>query len=138
VRVRHRCTATRVVAIGHHAGEIGMADVDFGIDYRDGDIVAPGEAMDFVQMELVDDILSGIANRVDIGGSAGRLLGESIFRNISDPHRKIGGLKRGDDFLHRAPIGDLQGVDGSPEHPDRIRGNDRQPKLLGNLLDLLL
>jgi hypothetical protein len=45
VGVRRGGAAAGVVAVRHHAGEIGVHGVDLGIDHRNGDVVALGDAL---------------------------------------------------------------------------------------------
>jgi hypothetical protein len=59
VHMRRRLPAERVVFVGDHAGEIGMAGIDLGIDHRHQHIVAIGDAMRFQQMQFGNDVLRG-------------------------------------------------------------------------------
>ena len=57
VRMRRRRRAERVVFARDHAGEIGMAGVDLGIDHRHQHVVAIADAVRVQQMQLGNDIL---------------------------------------------------------------------------------
>ena len=59
VRMRRRRRAERVVFVHDHAGEIGMAGVDLGIDHRHQHVVAAADAVRFHEMQLGNDILRG-------------------------------------------------------------------------------
>ena len=44
-----------------HAGQIGVRDIDFGVDHRDRDIGAPDHAVNVQHLELVENVLRGVA-----------------------------------------------------------------------------
>ena len=56
-----RCAAHRAEALRHHADEVGMGDVDLRIDHRDRDIGAPDHAVNVQHLELLEDVLRGVA-----------------------------------------------------------------------------
>ena len=61
VRMRVVVDAGGVVAVGDGAGEIGMRAVDLGIDHRDRDVVARGDAVRVGEPQLLGHVLAGIA-----------------------------------------------------------------------------
>ena len=58
----------RVVAIHDRARELGMSQVDAGIDYRDQHLLALGELVSLPQAELRQRILPGVAIGDQRGG----------------------------------------------------------------------
>ena len=61
MRVRLLRRAYRAEALRHHAHEVGMRGVDFRIDHRDRDVGAPDHAVDIQHLELLEDVLRGVA-----------------------------------------------------------------------------
>ena len=51
----------RAEALRDHADELGMGEIDLRIDHRDRDIGAPDHAVDVQHLELLEDILRGVA-----------------------------------------------------------------------------
>ena len=49
--------ADGVVPLDDRAGEVGVVDVDLGIDHRDHDVVSGRELVRRVEMQLLDDVL---------------------------------------------------------------------------------
>src|SRR5262249_56095863 len=61
VRVRLLRCASRVEALRHGILEIGMRDVDFGIDHGDRHVGAADQAVDVGNLELLQHVLRGIS-----------------------------------------------------------------------------
>ena len=61
MRVRGGSATARVVTVGDRAGEIWLFEINLGIDHRNDDFVAVGDAVRIGKLEFVDDVLGRIA-----------------------------------------------------------------------------
>ena len=66
VRVRLLRRADGAEALGDDALQIGMRRVDLRIDDRDRDIGAPDHAVDVGELELLQNVLRGVAFRAAV------------------------------------------------------------------------
>ena len=61
VSIRRARAAAGIVTSGDRTGEIGLVEVDLGIDHRNDDLVAGSDAVSIGELEFVDDVLGWIA-----------------------------------------------------------------------------
>jgi hypothetical protein len=61
VLMRFVIAAERIEIFHDHAVQIWIFDVDLGIDQRDGDIFAGGDAMGLLDVQFAEHVLLGLA-----------------------------------------------------------------------------
>ena len=139
----------RAVTVGDRASEIWLVEINLGIDHRDDDLVAVGDAVRIGELELVDDVLCRIACvGIGIVRIAGLLiarilmLGSLILREREGVNRLHGGidsgaLDRANHLTHGLPIADAQCVDGATQDADGSLRLNGQPETLRDSGDLL-
>jgi hypothetical protein len=77
-----RCASHRAETLRDHADEIGVSDVDFRIDHRDRDIGAPDHAVNIGHLELLQDVLRGVALLAGIAPRRRRLVGGRLLQGV--------------------------------------------------------
>ena len=82
VRVRLFRRADRAEALRHHALEVGMRGVDFRIDHRDRDIGAADHAVDVGDLELLEDVLRGVALLAGVAARGRRWIGRLLLQVV--------------------------------------------------------
>jgi len=109
VRMRLLVGVERVETIHDHARELGMSEVDAGIDHRDQHLVALSELVRLPQAQLGRRVLPRVALAEERGGR--RLaLGRQLLLELVDVVWLRGqndafGLQGVDDRRHGAPVG---------------------------------
>src|SRR5262245_44614353 len=120
--------ADRAEALGDHAFQIGMRGVDLRIDHRDQDVVAPDHAVHVGNLELLQNVLRGVALWA---GVAARGRGGVLLVRPKDVDRlhhgeQLDAGKRLEDVAQVAAVGDAQTHCRRAGDGDIFRGEDLQ------------
>ena len=135
VLMRLVIAAERIEIFHDHAVQIWIFDVDLGIDQRDGDIFACGDAMGLLDVQFAEHVLLGVA-----------LAGQRHLRGILLQREKIVRLHarddalvldRADEIADRTAAVDAPAVDGGAEQRQVDRFELRQIMPARELLDRL-
>ena len=125
-----RCAAHRAEALRHHADEVGMGDVDFRIDHRDRDIGAPDHAVNVQHLELLQDVLRGVALLAGIAPRRRRLVGGRLLQGVDVVRLHDRGhpdIRHRLDRRRRGPaVGDAQAHHDRSRVGEVLRLDDRQ------------
>ena len=121
----------RAEALRDHADEVGMGEIDLRIDHRDRDIGAPDHAVNVQHLELLEDVLRGVA--LLLGRIAPRrrgLLGASLVQCVDVVRLRDRGhpdVPERSDRGRRSPaVGDLQTHHGRSRVDQALRRDHRQ------------
>ena len=129
-----RCAPNRAEALRDHADQIGVRDIDFGIDHRDGDIGAPHHAVNVGHLELLENVLRGVASAgryrlVTPGpGRRGPLLQRIDIVRLRDRH-ELHGRQCADDVRRASAVGDTEPHRGRSGHGKVLRRQQSQSEL---------
>ena len=124
-----------------HADQIGMGHIDFRIDHRDRDVGAPDHAVNVQDLELLENVLRGVALLTGIAARCRRLVGgRHLFQRVHvvrlrDGH-ELDGRQRADDVRRRPAVGDAELHRGRSGDGEILRGQQCQSELRDRGLQL--
>src|SRR3954453_20895444 len=101
-----------IEALRHRALEIGVSSVDFRIDHRDRHIGALGYPVDVGNLELLQDVLRGIAWLSSIAARRWRASSRFLLQGIHviwlRDRDQLDGSERPDDLNGAPPVADAE------------------------------
>ena len=129
-----RCASHRAEALRRHPDEIGMGEIDLRIDHRDRDVGASDHAVDVQHLELLEDVLRGVALLLGrIAPRRRRLLGAGLVEVVDVlrlRHRDhLHCRQRADDLSGGAAVVDVQAHRGRAEDREIFRRQDAHPEV---------
>ena len=137
VRVRRFLRADRAEALCDHALQVGMCRVDLRVHHRDRNVGASDQAVNVGELELLQDVLRGIAL---LGGIAARCgLGLLVRQEeVVRLHQRVdlGGREQLDDLPHRLAVGDAETQQDGVGARETLRGKERQSEAAQRVLEL--
>ena len=135
VRMRLVAPADGVEPLDDGALEVGMLEVDLGIDHRHQHIASGRHAMNVAQPQLVDDVLCGIAGARACRQAGVLLQPEHVVRlGNADVLRFQGAHDVGD----RPSLRDAEMEESSAGEAEALRADGGQAEPAGSVVDRLL